>query len=487
MLDLSSLFANALPFWILCGGALLCLLIDAIWSHKLQLVVYLVGLASLATSFGLALSLWTQTPSQADPSFLSWDWHTLLFTLLISAVGFLTLLNALTYIQIHKMITAEICSLVLFSCAGMILFFAANHLLLTFIGLETLSLSIYVLVGSQQKSVKSSEAALKYFIMGGVASAIFLFGVALYYGAYGTMELGAVHTMLPAQKLEYLFKIPLALLLFGTFFKLALVPFHFWAPDVYEGAPAPITGFMATGVKIATFGFLLRLFLELDLIHKPHIQTLLSILAVMTLVVGNIMAIVQTDLKRMLAYSSISHAGFAVLGLIAGFQDGRYDMSQAPVILFYLMGYLFMTLGAFAVLSLLAREHREASQDTDLNGLGRKHPLLSGLFVLFMLSLMGFPGTVGFTAKYNIISLAVQNNHIALAILAMIMSVVSAFYYLKPAVILFFRQESGQTTLKTVPVTATITLSLCSFLVIYFGFAPDSFLRFAQIAGVSLK
>lgn len=486
--QISSLIDNGLSILILSGGGLLCLLLDALWGKKASPVVYIMALLSILGAFVAIYFQWQSPVATNGSTLLVMDLFTLYIIGLLMAVGFITLLNALSYIQIHKNLTAEFCALLLFTLVGMIFLFASNNLLMNFIGLETMSLAIYVLVGSHRTNFKSNEAALKYFVTGGVASAVFLYGVSLFYGSFQTLELGAISQMIPAQELSFLPKMAVAFILVGLFFKMAVVPFHFWAPDVYEGAPSPITGFMATGVKIAIFGFTIRFFLALKVLDYQQVQTLLQVLVVLTLVLGNVLAIVQSDIKRMLAYSSISHAGFLLLGLLAAFKDGQFQNFDIFPVLFYLLGYLITTLGAFAILSLLVKNNSESTDFLDLQGLGHKHPILAGLFTLFMFSMVGMPGTVGFAGKYSVISMAVQNNHILLSVLAVIMSVVSAYYYLRPSVTMFFKKSSDDATspIQQLPITATMALVICAYLVLQVGILPDQLLELAQIAASKL-
>jgi NADH-quinone oxidoreductase subunit N len=484
-IDINNLYAilhAGMPIWILVCGAALCILFDSIASKKMASVIYGIGIASLLGSLYATWQLWITPELLASQNLLVIDLTTLFFIFLVNSIGIITLLNSVGYLKIHEGLNGEFCSLILCSIIGMIFLFASNHLFVNFIGLETMSLSIYVLVGSHKHSLKSNEAALKYFILGGVASAIMLYGIALFYGAFSTLNLSILSNLIAAQELVYLKNIALGLLLLGLFFKMAVVPFHFWAPDVYEGAPAPVTGFMATAVKTAAFGFALRIFTELDVLNMPQIPQLLTVIVIATLVVGNLLALVQNNVKRILAYSSISHAGFLLFGLLAGFENGHFNASNAHVVMFYLLAYFSMTLGAFAVLSLLTKERSEACDFSDLAGLGKKHPVLAGLFTLFMLSMVGLPGTVGFTAKFNIIYLAIQNNHIGLSIIAVITSIISVYYYLKPSVVMFFTSSEEGNYFHSIPVTVSISLTICSFLVIYLGFNPDVFLKLSQIA-----
>lgn len=484
--DIWGLLMAAQGAWALCGGALLCLFLDALWPKRAGTIIYAVAVATLILSFFLTFRQWLDPSLVPKQNLLVVDRLTLFLMFIVSAIGIITLLNAATFLRIHSGITSEFCTLILFSVAGMVFLFASDHLIINFIGLEIMSLAIYALVGSHKKNLKSSEAAIKYFLMGGVASAVLLYGIALFYGGFGTFKISELAIQVANPELAYLRNVAVGLLLVGIFFKLAIVPFHFWAPDVYEGAPAPVTGFMATAVKVATFGLVIRLFLELDILAMPQVQKLLLVCVVASLVLANVVALVQDDVKRMLAYSSISHAGFMMLGILAGFKEGVYDAASAEVVIFYLLGYVFTTLGAFAVLSLLTREKTEATHIGDLRGLGYRHPVLAGVFFLFMLSLLGLPGTVGFAAKYGVITLAVSNGHIAVSILGVLMSAVSAFYYLRPSVLMFFKGESDEDLVPEIPGATYFSLCFCATAVLYLGLRPDAYLMLAQIAASAL-
>lgn len=484
--QLQQLLLQAVPILILCAGALLCLLVDAIWPEKVSLIVYAIGIITLVASFISACVAWGQelVVSQAVQNhfpILIIDQFTLFFMLLVTLIGIFSLLSALGYIKIHQTLTSEFCSLVLFAVIGMVFLFASDHLIVNFIGLETMSLAVYVLVGSHKKNLRSNEAAMKYFVMGGVASAIMLYGIALFYGSFGTFHLIEISVADFSQELIFLRNISIALVLVGVFFKIAVVPFHFWAPDVYEGAPAPVTGFMATGVKVAAFAFLIRF---IALLHGdiPHVQTLLSVIVVLTLVVSTLLAVIQTNLKRMLAYSSISHAGFLVFGLLAGFENGVYVKAHAEVLAFYLLGYTFMSLGAFSVLSLLVKSRHEATDISDLRGLAAQNPVLAGVFSLFLISMAGIPPLVGFAIKYNVIALAVKNGHLEMAILAVLASVVAVFYYLRPIVSMYFGSEQENKNIGEIPLTTLSAISFCVVLVIGIGLRPDAFIQLSRLA-----
>lgn len=522
--NLVSILHAGQAIWTICAGAFLCILIDSVWPKKMATAIYAVALVTLGVALvmtvnqGLSLVPCTRGLDPADlkdlascvlkadaavcaecvplvsQNLLTVDLMTVAFMGLVILIAMITLLNALGYLKLHQNLTGEFSALILFSVIGMIFLFASDHLIVNFIGLETMSLAIYVLVGSHKKNIKSNEAALKYFILGGVASAVLLYGIALFYGAFGSLRLSEMLEVFMSLKksgtpgLAYLPKLGLGLILAGLLFKLAIVPFHFWAPDIYEGAPAPVTGFMATGVKVAVFGLAIRVFMSLNALSLKEtfdmagVQSFLTIAVAATFIVGNLVAIVQEDVKRMLAYSSISHAGFLLFGILAGFKGHAYDVVHADVVFFYLFGYLFMTLGAFAVLSLMVQEKNEATNFGDLRGLGYKHPILAGVFGLFMLAMMGLPGTVGFAAKYGIVALAVQNGHIAMAVLAVTVSVISAFYYLRPIAVMFFKDDAARSVIKEMPLTLCITITTCVVAVLYLGFMPDKYLKLSCLA-----
>lgn len=481
---LAQILRSSQPVLILCAGGLLCLLIDAWWPRRMSLLIYGMGILTLLLGFVSAWAQWrghllAELPPVTS-GLIQMNQFTIAIILIMFATGLFTLLNALGYVKIHETNTSEFCALTLFALVGMVFMVASDNLIVIFIGLEMMSLSVYVLVGSHKRNFQSGEAAVKYFLMGGVASAIMLYGIALFYGGYATFSIAAI--TVSNTSLTFLRNLGMGMILTGLFFKLAVVPFHFWAPDVYEGAPAPVTGFMATAVKIAAFGLAVRLFSEFRLFDVPLMQNLLTGIVAATLIVPNVVAVFQDNVKRMLAYSSISHAGFILMGLIAAIKDGVYDKSRADVVVFYLIVYTFMTLGAFAVLSLLTRKKSEATGIGDLRGLAEQHPALAAVFAVFMLALTGIPPTAGFAAKYNVIQLAVANDRTGLAVLAVIASVISAFYYLRPIVAMYFKPAAERDPIPEQPLTILVSIVFCLVATMVLGIFPDPFLGFSQLA-----
>lgn len=486
---LTALFYAGLPIWILTVGGLLCLTVDSLWPKKGAPFVFGLGIITLVICVYYALEQWVSGVTYAQDLLVS-DRVTLYFIFVVMLIGLLHLFNSYTYLKIIERHCGEMVALTLFSLVGMVFLFASDHLIVNFIGLETMSLSIYVMVGSNRKDVRSNEAAMKYFVMGSVASALLLYGIVLLYGSFGTFRLAALSQAELFPGLSFLPRIAVGLILGGFFFKLALVPFHYWVPDVYEGAPTPVTGFMATGVKVAMFALFIRVLTAMNYLPTETVQTILTICVVLTLLVGNLAAIVQQNVKRMLAYSSISHAGFILMGLLVGFKGGKFDPEVSSAVLFYLLGYSFMTLGAFAVLSVMVDKKKETTQYSDLAGLGFKRPVLALAFSLFMISLLGIPPTVGFAAKYGIFSYAIKNGYVGLAIFAIITTLISAYYYLYPLVVMYFRgsketavQPDEALSVKAeVPFPLMLSLVCCSVAVIYMGIQPMMFIKMAQKA-----
>lgn len=492
--SLRSLLDVGMPIWILTGGALLCLLWDALFSRGPGASLFLIGGLTIVFSMIVAFRQWISGIS-ASPDLLLFDRLSHFFLVMILFVGLITLCNIYSYLKLKNHVGAisksllpgASVSLILFSLIGMTFLFASDHLIVNFVGLETMSLAIYILVGSNRKDVSSNEAAMKYYVMGSVASAILLYGIALLYGAYGSFRLIELAAFALEPTSVLLPKIGLGLVFAGIAFKMALVPFHFWVPDVYQGAPTPVTGFMSTGVKIAAFAFFIRVITSLNPIYGPAFIPILGGIVVATLTVGNVAAIAQDNVKRMLAYSSIAHAGYLFLGLLVGFKEGKFDPSALSAVLFYLMAYSFMTLGAFAVLSLMVREGKELTDFSDLTGMGSSHPVLAATFSLFMISLLGIPATAGFVAKYAVFSQAVSNGYVGLAVFAVLTTLVSAYYYLRPVVMMYFGNDEGEPSIFSVPFPLMISLMACAVAVLYLGIFPTDYFHMAQFAASVFK
>jgi len=323
-------------------------------------------------------------------------------------------------------------TLALLSAAGMLLLVSTRNLVLMFVALETMSVGVYVLTGWSRDRGSSVEASLKYFFYGVFASSLFLYGIALFYGAAGSADLAKIEAALIARSSEagVLPVVALVLLLVGFAYKVAAVPFHMWSPDVYQGAPTVVAGFMAVAVKAAAFGALIRVTGSL-LSLSDEWKTVLWLLAVLSMTVGNLIAIAQDNIKRLLAYSSVAHAGYVLVGLIAGGVAGR------TAVLFYLVGYMFMTFGAFAVAITLGKSGEDNLSIRGWGGLGWKYPLPGFAMSVFMLSLAGIPATAGFVGKFYLFSAAIDEGYIALVLIAVINTLVSVYYYLRVVMVLY--------------------------------------------------
>ncbi|MEE6282595.1 NADH-quinone oxidoreductase subunit NuoN [Georgenia sunbinii] len=383
----------------------------------------------------------------------------------------------------------EVFPLVLFAIGGMLLFPASGDLLMMFIALEVLSLPLYLLSGmARRRRLLSQEAALKYFVLGAFSSAFFLMGAALLYGFSGSVRLSELATAVPATVgMDGLLLAGSVLVIIGLLFKVGAVPFHMWTPDVYQGAPTPITGFMAAATKIAAFGALLRFVYVVTPGLEWDLEPLLWGIALVTMIVGTAIAIVQTDMKRMLAYSSIAHAGFVLVGVISFEQDGISS------VLFYLLAYGLATVGAFAIVSVVRERAAdgtvtaEASHLSQWAGLGRRSPALALAMTVFLLSFAGIPLTAGFVGKFAVFAAAVQGGAVVLVVLAVLASAAAAFVYIRIIVLMFFTEPDGESTtvVRTEGLT-TIAVALCAAGTVLLGVLPGPVLDLVAQAAVFL-
>ena len=365
----------------------------------------------------------------------------------------------------------------LLATAGMVLLASANDLILVFIALEVLSLALYVLVGLARRDSGAQEASLKYFLLGAFSSAILLYGVALAFGATGTTNISRIAGLSGAPSTDSrLMFAAAALLAVGFAFKIAVVPFHSWTPDVYQGAPTSVTGFMAAGTKAAGFAVLLRVFLVALGPLQWDWRPALWLIAIVTMVIGSLFAIVQSDVKRLLAYSSIAHAGFVLVGVVAATANGIAGS------LFYLLVYAAMTLGAFAVVTLSASKGKERLEMGSWVGLGQRHPVFAGAMTLFFLSLAGIPPTAGFMAKFFVFQAAVQAGETGLVIAGVLASVIAAFFYLRLIVLMWLQEPSGETGVLGLTPTGSLVVGITAAATIVFGVYPESIMHIARTA-----
>ena len=398
--------------------------------------------------------------------------------MLFIVIGIGTLLMALPYLKREELPRAEFLSLLLFSICGMMIMAAAAEMITLFLGLELLSMSLYILAGYRRDSAHSIEASLKYFLLGAFATAILLMGMALHWGSTGSLALSSLNPTPTAVVALHplLAQAGFWLVMAGLAFKVSIVPFHFWTADVYEGSPAPVTAFMTTGTKAAAMAALLRLILTGFSPEPAAWQPLLWWLAVLTMSVGNLMAIVQANIKRMLAFSSISHVGYLLVGLIVA----RPEATRA--VLFYLAGYTLMGLGAFAVVTLVGRKNEEYQSIYDFAGLARRQPWLAVLMSVFLFSLAGIPPTIGFTGKFMLFSEAVRAGFVGLTVIAVLNSMVSVYYYLRVIYLMTMKEEWEETPRFLVPAGVSLLLAFCVILVIWLGLFPGGLISAASHA-----
>lgn len=389
--------------------------------------VALIAFLGYLTSLGIAIAEWQHgSGGTAYYGFATGDSFALIFEMLFAVLGVLTVAVSSPYLEARGWLESEFHVLTLAAVAGMMVLASAASLVTVFLGLELLSIALYVASGFDRGSTSSQEAAAKYLLVGGFASAFVLYGMALVYGATGTTLLPVIADRLGASPASNpLLLLGLVLMGVGFAYKVSAAPFHMWTPDVYQGAPLPVTMFMSVGTKAAAFAMIVRVF-SLGLPHlSGEWQLFLAFVAVVSMFVGNVMAIVQTSVKRLLAYSGVAQAGYVLVGVVAGGKAGL------AAVVFYLFAYLFMNLGAFAVLTHLSGPDGDRDRMTELDGLGQQRPWLGLLMTLFMLSLAGFPPTVGFIGKFFLFAAAVQTGFLWLAVVAVLMSVVSVYYYLR--------------------------------------------------------
>jgi NADH-quinone oxidoreductase subunit N len=462
--------------------ALVVMLLDLFLKEKEKGLLGWISLLGLVLCSGEAAFLWgSQEGAFRDSYFL--DNFALFFTQIFLAVAALTVLSSIQYIKAAKIHEGEFYALVLFATFGMILMAAGNDLMVFFLGLETMSVAVYVLTGIERNSSRSAEAAMKYFLTGAFATGFLLYGIALIYGATGSTNLNEISTYLlePADDWPYYLVGGALLLLTGFAFKVGAVPFHFWIPDVYEGAPTPVTGLMSVGVKAAAFAAWGRIVLhKLSPLDADWVFPV-AVLAVATMTLGNLLALAQSSVKRMLAYSSIAHAGYILIGIAVGEEWGGMPL------LFYLLTYGAMTVGAFAVVTALSEGDGVRESYRDFAGLGFQRPFLAFTMALFMLSLAGFPPLAGFAGKFYIFRSAVLSGHTFLAIIGVLNSLLSVVYYLRVIVAMYMEEGGapGKSFRQSPYLYTAVGLSMAATL--YLGILPARALEWSRIAFFSLE
>jgi NADH-quinone oxidoreductase subunit N len=397
------------------------------------------------------------------------------FHFLVIAIAAVVILSSFEYMAVQRIRAGEYYALILFGVVGMALMSSAVELVLIFIALEISSISTYILTGFRRNEASSSESSLKYFLLGSFATAFFLYGVAMMFGATGSTNIGTISQTLQSGPVGLLVYVAMALMFVGLGFKVAAAPFHIWTPDVYEGAPAPIVGFMSTAPKAAAFAVLLRVVFT---INAPGRFWLLWLAAGLSMTLGNVGALVQTNVKRLLAYSSIAHAGYLLVAFAITAPDN--SVSGISAAMFYTASYAAMNVGAFAVVSHFASAGERYVTLEDYEGLGRSSPLLAATLTIFLLSLIGIPMTGGFFAKFYVFSAAMKANLIWLTLVGVVNSAIGAYYYLRIVVVMYMRESRKQIAVTPVPAGLGLALAISVAATLYLGIWPSRILQYTQ-------
>jgi NADH-quinone oxidoreductase subunit N len=462
-------YIRILPELVLSAFGIVIMLLDPLLdeerSQKTLGFIALVG-----TITGLA-STWymSQSPGLAFSNMVKVDSFSVFFHVLVIAIAAVVILTSYEYMAVQRIRAGEYYGLILLGVVGMCLMSSAVELVLIFIALEISSISSYILAGFRRHEASSSESSLKYFLLGSFATAFFLYGVALMFGATGSTNIDIVSRKIQAAPVELLVYVAVALMFVGIGFKVAIAPFHIWTPDVYEGAPAPVVGFMSTAPKAAAFAVLLRIVFT---IHAPGLFWLIWVSAAISMTLGNIGALVQSNVKRLLAYSSIAHAGYLLVAFAA-----TPDLGTSAA-MFYTAAYAAMNVGAFAVISHFANAGERYVTLEDYEGLGRTSPLLAATLTIFLLSLIGIPMTGGFFAKFYVFSAAVKSHLIGLTLIGVVNSAIGAYYYLRIIVMMYMREARKEVPVTPIPLALGLALAVSVIATIYLGMLPNQALRY---------
>jgi len=476
-------FVRFLPETILTIMGTLLMVVIPVLRRRFSNVFGHISLATLAAGIGAAVYANTKA-GEAFGGMLSVDGFATFFRVLVMGVGILTVLPSYGFLRRQDAETGEYHALLLFSIAGQCLMAAANDLIIVFIGLEISSIASYVLAGYLRDDKRANEAALKYFLLGSFATAFFLYGVALIYGSTGTVNLTAVRAVVSGQNgpSPVFLGVAAALMFVGLGFKVSASPFQIWAPDVYQGAPTPVAAFLSAGPKAAAFAVLLRIFLTAFGPIGPGWEALVWVSALLSMTIGNFAALLQSNIKRMLAYSSIAHAGYVLVALTA-----RSDIGAAAA-MFYLAAYAFMNIGAFAVVSHLSGKGERFLNVDDFAGLGQKQPQTAAMLSIFLLSLIGVPLTGGFFGKFYIFKAALEQHLVWLTVLGLLNSAVAAYYYLR-IMVMMYMHEPGEAVAQVEPLSPGLraALILPALGTLFLGIFPTWVLEFAGKSAVFFK
>jgi NADH-quinone oxidoreductase subunit N len=441
--------------------------------RKSETAILIIGIVGILVSMGFSIATFSLSTTAFNDMVLVGGYASF-FDLLFLTVGLLTLLLSESYLKKEGIHFGEFYVLVLLAVAGMMLMGSSADLITLFLGVELMSVCFYVLAGFMRTKNNSNEAALKYFLLGAFATGFLLYGITLVYGTTGTTNLLRIASQRPVGAMQLWYTVGFGLLLIGLSFKVAAVPFHMWAPDVYEGSPTTVSAMMSTGGKAAAFAAFILVFSIPIAQHDEHFKFILSVLAASSMIVGNLFGLAQTNLKRMLAYSSVAHAGYMLIGIASGQPIGQQG------ILFYLVSYAFTNLGAFGILSILEKDSGENLTYEEYAGLGTRKPVIAALLSAFMFSLTGIPPFAGFIGKYYLFTSAVQSHMTWLAILGVVTSLMSAYYYLRVVVYMYFREAKDNAEIH-LPGLALCSIVISAAGIIVLGILPSLILNITQL------
>ena len=467
-------YIRILPELILSIFGILVMVLDPLVDEEksqktLGIIGFIGTIAALASTWYMAKS-----PGLAFSNTIRIDTFSIFFIFLVIAIAAVLILSSFEYMAVQKIRAGEYYALILFGTVGMTLMSSAVELVLIFVGLEISSIATYILAGFRRNDAASSESSLKYFLLGSFATAFFLYGVALIFGATGSTNIDVIGPRLQSSHTELLVFTAMALMFVGLGFKVAAAPFHVWTPDVYEGAPAPVVGFMSTAPKAAAFAVLLRVVFA---INAPGRFWFLWVAAALSMTLGNVGALVQTNVKRLLAYSSIAHAGYLLVAFAMTTEE-NYPVGISAA-MFYTAAYAAMNVGAFAVVSHLANAGEQYVNLEDYEGLGRSSPLLAATLTVFLLSLIGIPITGGFFAKFYVFSAALRANLVWLTIIGVLNSAIGAYYYLRIIVVMYMREARKEVPVSRISPGLGVALALSLVATLYLGILPNRVLQVA--------
>ena len=471
-------FYYILPEIVITAGSLAVLVADVLLPRRSPALLWVTVAVLLATLASLVP--FANVNIEIAQGLIAVDDFSFFFKIVFLVAALMTVLMSARYLEIEGASPGEYYFLILCATLGMMIMAGGIDLITSFIGLETMAVSFYILAGFIKPNQRSNEAAVKYFLLGAFSLGILLYGMSILYGLSGSTNMRAMAAVFAGQERNLLLVLAVILVVCGMAFKIAAVPFHMWAPDVYEGAPTPITAFLSVGSKAASFAMLLRIFTIAVPSMNADWRLLFEVLAIVTMTVGNLAALTQTNIKRMLAYSSIAHAGYLLIGVVA------YTPRGVAAMLIYLLIYAFMQLGAFAVVIMMRRRDMIGDELKDLSGLYLRHPFAAFAMLLFMLSLGGIPPTAGFMGKFWLFSAAIEAGYVWLAVIGVLNSAISLYYYIRIVVFMYVKKETTGSEPTASPALA-FTLAVAVIATIALGIYPRLLFEAAERSARSLS